>query len=149
MWTGVWITWGVLSVIALAAPEAKSLPVVPNFQQGSLSSSTKTTQKITEVINSYQYRTGYELTVSGTNVAPVGDAVAPDKLITTTNTLNGVTSQWKGLDPAKKPDWKIVDQGASFQFIETYSGPGLTNHTVINRTTDIESLTETISTFTQ
>ena len=149
MWTGVWITWSVLSVIALAAPEAKSLPVVPNFQQGSLSSSTKTTQKITEVINSYQYRTGYELTVSGTNVAPVGDVVAPDKLITTTNNLNGVTSQWKGLDPAKKPDWKIVDQGASFQFIETYSGPGLTNHTVINRTTDIESLTETLSTFTQ
>ena len=149
MWTGIWITWSVLSVIALAAPEAKSLPVVPNFQQGSLSSSTKTTQKITEVINSYQYRTGYELTVSGTNVAPVGDAVAPGKLITTTNNLNGVTSQWKGLDPAKKPDWKIVDQGASFQFIETYSGPGLTNHTVINRTTDIESLTETISTFTQ
>ena len=138
-----------LSIIALAAPEAKSLPVVPNFQQGSLSSSTKTTQKITEVINSYQYRTGYELTVSGTNVAPVGDAVAPDKVITSTNNLNGVTSQWKGLDPAKKPDWKIVDKGASFQFIETYSGPGLTNHTVINRTTDIESLTETISTFTQ
>ena len=149
MWTGIWITWGVFSFIALAAPEAKSLPVIPNFQQGNLSSTTKTTQKITEVINSYQYRTGYELTVSGTNVAPVGGVVAPDKLITTTNNLNGVTSHWKGLDPAKKPDWKIVDQGASFQFIETYSGPGLTNHTVINRTTDIESLTETLSTFTQ
>jgi len=149
MWTGIWITWGVLSVIALAAPEAKSIPVVPSFNQGTLKSTTKTTQKITEVINSYEYRTGYELTVSGTNIAPVGGAVAPDKLITTTNNLNGVTSQWKGLDPASKPDWKIVDQGASFQFIETYSGPGLTNHTVINRTTDIESLAETLSTFTQ
>ena len=149
MWTGIWITWGVLSVIALAAPEAKSIPVVPSFNQGTLKSTTKTTQKITEVINSYEYRTGYELTVSGTNVAPVGGAVATDKLVNTTNNLNGVTSHWKGLDPASKPDWKIVDQGASFQFIETYSGPGLTNHTVINRTTDIESLTETTSTFTQ
>ena len=149
MWTGIWITWGVLSVIALAAPKAKSVPVIPSFNQGTLKSTTKTTQKITEVINSYEYRTGYELTVSGTNIAPVGGAVAPDKLVTTTNNLNGVTSQWKGLDPASKPDWKIVDQGASFQFIETYSGPGLTNHTVINRTTDIESLTETLSTFTQ
>ena len=149
MWTGIWITWGVLSVIALAAPKAKSIPVVPSFNQGTLKSTTKTTQKITEVINSYEYRTGYELTVSGTNVAPVGGVVATDKLVSTTNNLNGVTSHWKGLDPASKPDWKIVDQGASFQFIETYSGPGLTNHTVINRTTDIESLTETLSTFTQ
>ena len=149
MWTGIWITWGVLCVIALAAPEAESLPVVPNFQQGNLSSTTKTTQKITEVINSYQYRTGYELTVSGTNVAPVGGVVAPNKPITTTNNLNGVTSHWKGLDPASKPDWKIVNQGASFQFIETFNGPGLTQHTVIERTTDIESLTETLSTFTQ
>ena len=149
MWTGIWVAWGVLSVIVLAAPEAKSLPVVPNFQQGNPSSTTKTTQKITEVINSYQYRTGYELTVSGTNVAPVGCAVATDKLITTTNNLNGVTSHWKGLDPASKPDWTIVNQGASFQYIETLNGPGLTNHTVINRTTDIESLTETLSTFTQ
>ena len=101
------------------------------------------------MINSYQYRTGYELTVSGTNIAPVNGAVATDKLISTTNNLNGVTSQWKGLDPAKKPDWQIVEAGASFQFIETYSGPGLTQHTVIERTTDIESLTETLSTFTQ
>jgi len=149
MWTGICVAWGVLCVIAVAAPKAKSLPVVPNFQQGSLSSTTKTTQKITEVINSYQYRTGYELTVSGSNIAPVGGAVATDKLITATNNLNGVTSRWKGLNPASKPDWQIVEAGASFQFIETYSGPGLTQHTVINRTTDIESLTETLSTFTQ
>ena len=149
MWTGIWITYGVFFAVAFAAPEAKSIPVVPNFQQGSLKSTTKTTQKITEVINSYEYRTGYEYTVSGTNVAPIGGAVAPDKLVTTTNNLNGVASQWKGLDPASKPSWQIVEQGASFQFIETLNGPGLTNHTVINRTTDIESLTETLSTFTQ
>ena len=149
MWAAIWITWGVLCAIALAAPEAESLPVVPNFQQGTLKSTTQTTQKITEVINSYQYRTGYEYSASGTNVAPVGNVVAPDKLITTTNNLNGVTSQWKGLDPAEKPDWKIVEKGASFQFVETLSGPGLTQHTVIERTTDIESVTETLSTFTQ
>ena len=48
-----------------------------------------------------------------------------------------------------KAGWQLVKQGASFQFTETVSGPGLTNHTVINRTTDIESVTETLSTFTQ
>ena len=149
MWTTIWITYGVLFAVAFAAPEAQSIPVVPNFQQGTLSSTTKTTQKVTEVINSYEYRTGYELTVSGTNIAPVGDVIAPNRLTKQANSINGIASQWTGLDPASKPDWKIVEQGASFQFVETLNGPGLTNHTVINRTTDIESLTETLSTFTQ
>jgi hypothetical protein len=149
MWAAIWITWGAISVIALAAPEAQSIPVVPNFQQGTLKSTTKTTQKITETINSYDYRTGYEYTASGSNVKPVGGFVAPNKITTTTNSLNGITNTWTGLDPASKPEWKLVKQGASFQFTETLSGPGLTNHTVINRTTDIESLTDTLSTFTQ
>ena len=149
MWTTIWIIWGVFSVIALAAPEAKSIPVVPNFQQGTLKSTTKTTQKVTEVINSYEYRTGYEYTVGGTNVAPIGDVLTPDKFTRTTNNLNGVTSKWTEVNPSSKPSWKIVEKGASFQFTETLNGPGLTNHTVIDRTTDIESLTETLSTFTQ
>ena len=149
MWTTIWITYGVLFAVAFAAPEAQSIPVVPNFQQGTLKSTTKTTQKVTEVINSYEYRTGYEITVSGTNIAPVGDVIAPNRLTKQANSINGIASQWTGLDPASKPDWKIVEQGASFQFVETLNGPGLTNHTVINRTTDIESLTETLSTFTQ
>lgn len=149
MWTTIWISWGVLSVIALAAPEAKSVPVVPNFQQGVLSSKTTTKTKVNEVINSYEYRTGYELSVSGTNIAPVGGELAPRALTTTTNTLNGISSRWVGLDPSDKPAWNIVNQGASFQFVETLQGPGLVNHTLINRETDIESLTETTSTFTQ
>ena len=55
--------------LVTAAPVA-ALPVVPNFQQGQLNSTTTTKTKVTEVINSYEYRTGYELTVSGTNIAP-------------------------------------------------------------------------------
>ena len=148
MWTGIWVTWGVLCAIALAAPEAKSLPVVPSFQQGTLKSTTQTTQKVTEVINSYEYRTGYELSVSGTNIKP-DTSIAPMGLTTTTNNLNGVSSVWRGLDPASKPSWSIVDEGGSFQLVETLNGPGLVNHTIINRISDIESITETTSTFTQ
>jgi len=148
MWTGFWITWGVLCVIALAAPEAKSIPVVPNFQQGTLKSTTTTKTKVNEVINSYQYRTGYEYTASGTNVAPDG-SIAPMSLVTTTNSLNGVSSVWRGLDPASKPSWKIVNEAASFSFAETLQGPGLTEHTIVTRETDVESITETLSTFTQ
>ena len=149
MWTTIWIAWGVLSAVALAAPKAKAVPVVPNFQQGVLSSKTSTKTKVNEVINSYEYRTGYELSVSGTNIAPANGEIAPRALTTTTNTLNGISSQWVGLDPIDKPAWNIVNQGASFQFVETLQGPGLVNHTLINRETDIESLTETTSTFTQ
>ena len=148
MWTGIWISWGVLCVIALASPEAKSIPVVPNFQQGTLKSTTTTKTKVNEVINSYRYRTGYEYTAAGTNVAPDGP-LAPMSLVTTTNSLNGVGSVWRGLDPSSKPSWKIVNEAASFSFAETLQGPGLTEHTIITRETDVESTTETLSTFTQ
>jgi hypothetical protein len=141
--------WLIVWTIVLAIPtKTDAVPVVPNFQQGVLSSKTTTKTKVTEVINSYEYRTGYELSVSGTNIEPTG-SVAPTSLITTTNTVNGISSVWRGLDPAAKPEWNIVNQGASFQFVETLQGPGLVNHTLINRETDIESITDTTSTFTQ
>jgi hypothetical protein len=148
MWFGLWITWGVLCVIALSAPEAKSIPVVPSFSQGQLRSSTTTKTKVNEVINSYRYRTGYEYSVTGTNVAPDGP-IAPMSLVTTTNSLDGVASVWRGLDPASKPSWKIVNEAATFSFSETLQGPGLIEHTIITRETDIESLNETLSTFTE
>tara|TARA_R100001230_G_C5634679_1_gene141726 strand:+ start:277 stop:723 length:447 start_codon:yes stop_codon:yes gene_type:complete len=148
MWTSLYIAWGVVCVIALIAPEAKSVPVVPNFQQGTLKSTTTTKTKVVEVINSYRYRTGYEYTATGTNVAPNGP-IAPMSMTTTTNTLNGVSSVWRGLDPATKPSWSIVNEAASFSFSETLQGPGLTEHTIINRETDVESITESLSTFTQ
>ena len=67
-----------------------------------------------------------------------------------TNTINGVTSKWTGLDAALKSQLgHIVNQGEAMQFVETLQGPGLVNHTIINRDTDIESITETTSTFTQ
>ena len=148
MWTSLWITWGIFSVVALAAPEAKSVPVVPNFQQGIMNSTTTTKTKVTEVINSYEYRTGWEYSASGTNIKTDG-AIAPMGLTTTSNTIDGITSKWTSVDAATKPAWTIVNQGEAFQFVETLQGPGLVNHTIINRDTDIESITETTSTFTQ
>ena len=142
--------WLIAAAAILAIPtKTDAVPVIPNFQQGVLSSTTTTKTKVNEVINSYEYRTGYELSVSGTNIAPVNGELAPRALTTTTNTINGISSRWTGLDPADKPSWNIVNQGAAFSFVETLQGPGLVNHTLINRETDIESLTETTSTFTQ
>ena len=136
-----------LLLLLIAAPAA-AVPVVPNFSQGVLSSTTTTKTKVTEVINSYDYRTGYEYSVSGTNIQPSA-SIAPMKLTHTNNTLDGVTSKWTNLDATSKPTWTIVNQGEALQFVETLSGPGLVNHTIINRDTDIESITETTSTFTQ
>ena len=148
MWTSLWAAWGVICIVALAAPEAKSVPVVPNFSQGVLSSTTTTKTKVTEVINSYEYRTGYEYSVSGTNIK-TDAALAPMGLTTTSNTIQGITSKWTSIDAATKPTWTIVNEGEAFQMVETLSGPGLVTHTLINRDTDIESITETTSTFTQ
>ena len=138
----------ILLLLLLVAAPAEALPVVPNFQQGVLSSKTTTKTKVTELINSFEYRTGYEFSVSGTNIEPSGP-IAPMALTSTTNSVNGISSVWRGLDPAQKPEWNIVNRGAAFQMTETLNGPGLVNHTLIERTTDIESLTETTSTFTQ
>ena len=137
-----------LLLLLLLTSPAIAIPVVPNFSQGTLSSSTTTKTKVTEVINSYEYRTGYEITVTGTNIEPSGP-IFPMDLTQTTNTLNGVTSKWTSVDPASKPTFTIVNQGQAFQATETFNGPGLVNHTLINRDTDIESITETTSTFTQ
>tara|TARA_A100001201_G_scaffold3308_2_gene7603 strand:- start:905 stop:1327 length:423 start_codon:yes stop_codon:yes gene_type:complete len=139
----------ILLLLLLIAAPAAAVPVVPSFNQGSLSSTTTTKTKINEVINSYEYRTGYEMTVSGTNIAPKNGELTPRALTNITNDVNGITSTWTGLDPSDRPSWSIVNEGGSFQLLETFNGPGLVNHTIINRTTDIESVNETISTFTQ
>ena len=47
-------------VILLTGATAQAVPVVPNFTQGSMTSHTETTSKITETINSMDYSTGYQ-----------------------------------------------------------------------------------------
>ena len=41
-------------------PTAMSVPVVPNFTQGSMTSNTETTSTVSETINSMNYDTGYQ-----------------------------------------------------------------------------------------
>ena len=124
---------------------AQAVPVVPNFTQGSMTSHTETTQKITETINSMDYNTGYQYSVTGSGVSASGN-LSPG---TGTNnvTIDGVTSSWTGV--TSKPQYTQTTPGAAFQFTETYKGPGLSNHTIINRTTDITSVTDTTSIFSQ
>ena len=130
---------------------AKAVPVVPNFTQGSMTSNTTTTSTVTETINSMDYNTGWQYTVTGSGVSSSGELTPTGSgSITNTNvTLDGVTSTWNGLNLEERPNFTMQTPGGAFQFTETYHGPGLSNHTIIQRQTTIESVTNTTSTFTQ
>ena len=143
----------ILTVLLLisGAGAARAVPVVPNFTQGSMTSHTETTSTVTETINSMDYNTGWQYVVTGTNVESNGNLTptGTDSINATQVSLDGVTSTWNGLNLQDRPEFSIVTPGAAFQFTESYQGPGLSNHTIIQRTTTIQSVTDTTSTFTQ
>ena len=124
-----------------------AVPVVPNFTQGSMTSTTETTSTVSETINSMSYDTGYQYVITGTNIEHDGSSISPSSTTGNSNTLNGVTSTWTGLDLNNKPNFTITNPGQAFQFTESYSGPGLSNHTIIQRETTIQSVTNTTSVF--
>ena len=140
----------VLSVVACALASARTaiaVPVVPNFTQGAMTSTTETTSTVVETINSMNYDTGYQYVITGTNVEMDGTSISPTANVTTANTIEGVTSTWTGLDLSTKPNFTITSPTGAFQFTESYSGPGLKTQTIIQRTTQIQSVTNTTSTF--
>ena len=68
---------------------------------------------------------------------------------TINQTVNGTTYQWTGADLTTMPNVTIREAGAAFQMNQSYQGPGLANITNITRQTQVESVTETTSTFSQ
>ena len=137
----------------------RAVPVVPNFTQGSMTSHTETTSNVTETINSVDYRTGWEYVVTGSGISNNGEALNPNVNTSTVQvnpTIDGtgevtgaVTSSFDSLDLSNTAAFTISTPGEAFQFSQSYSGPGMTNQTIIQRTTIIESVTDTTSTFTQ
>ena len=140
-----WSAMFVVGASAILAP-AQAVPVVPNFTQGSMTSHTETTQKITETINSMDYNTGYQYSATGSGVEPLNGTLSPERGSTNVS-INGVTSSWTGV--TNTPQFVQTNPGSAFQFTETYSGPGLSNHTIIQRETDVTSITDTTSIFQQ
>ena len=147
-------------VILGSAGSARAVPVVPNFQQGSMTSHTETESTVTETIHSIDMRTGWEYSVTGVGVDNNGSALNPN-VSTSTVTVNPsvggeegavtgtVTSSFDTLDFSTVNNFTLHEPGAAFQFTQSYSGPGVTNQTVIQRVTEIKSVTDTTSTFTQ
>tara|TARA_B100000902_G_scaffold330654_1_gene327711 strand:- start:278 stop:745 length:468 start_codon:yes stop_codon:yes gene_type:complete len=148
-----------IALLSIGTP-VMAVPVVPNFQQGSMTSHTETESTVTETINSIDYRTGWEYSVSGVGISNDGEALNPP-VSTSTVTVSpsvgtgegaitgSVTSSFDNLDFSSPSSFSITDPSTGFQFSQTYQGPGMTNQTIIQRVTTIQSVTDTTSTFTQ
>jgi len=108
----------------LFAPAASAAPVTPSFTTGTVTSHTETTTTITETIKQTDYQTGWSYTATGVNI------------------------QFSGT-PELGATYSLTTPGAPFQFSESYLGPGESRLTEINRTTVVESVTDSISVFTQ
>ena len=141
---------------------ARAVPVVPNFTQGSMTTHTETNSTVTETINSIDYRTGWEYSVTGVGIDNNGSPINPDvnsSSVTITpstgtsgasnNVTGTLTSSFDSLDMDSAGSYTIETPGGAFQFSQSYQGPGMTNQTIIQRTTVIESVTDTTSVFTQ
>lgn len=117
------ITLGLLAVLGVISPSYAG-PVTPNFTSGTITSETKTRTEVIETIRQVEYSTGTSYTVTGTNINIPGT-------------------------PAPGMNYTIQTQGAPFQFSETYLTPGVAKETWIDRKTTEDSVTNTISVFTQ
>ena len=137
-----------LPLLLIISSPAYGVPVVPNFSQGSMTSTTRTTSVVSESIVSHDYNTGHQYSINGSNLTIDGSTISPNSS-SVTGTINGQSQSWPGLDLSTKPNITITNGGQAFQYVETYRGPGLSNVTTINRTTNIESVTETTSVFSQ
>jgi len=151
------ISVAVASVIPAAA---LAVPVVPNFTQGSMTSHSETTSTVTETINSIDYRTGWEYSVTGVGISHNGEGLNPSVNESTVQispagigdsgeVTGAVTSSFDSLDLDSGGNFSLTNPGGAFQFTQSYSGPGMTNQTIIQRVTEIQSVTDTTSTFTQ
>ena len=103
---------------------AAKASVTPTFTTGTVTSRTESTQTVNERIIQTDFQTGFQYTVTGTNI--------------------NVPSN-PGLDTV----YTQIDPGAAFQFSETYTGPGVTRITDIERTTTTFSVTDSLSVFTK
>ena len=136
-----------VTLLFLTSLPAQAVPVVPNFSAGTMSAVTRTTSVVTETISSHDYNTGHTYTLNGSGVT-INGSISPDPT-TVNQTINGTSYQWTGADLTTKPSVTLTNQGAPFQYVESYTAPGLSNITNIIRTTNIESTTETTSVFSQ
>ena len=113
-----------LFLLLLLASPAAAQTVTPQFTQGSMQSTTTTTQTITETIATEVYGGAYS-SWSGTNVTPSGD-------ITDSSTT-----------------WSVTTAGEQFQLETVTRAAGIVETIDITRDIETTSTTTSLSVFSQ
>ena len=113
-----------LLLLLLLASPAAAQTITPQFTQGSMQSTTTTTQSITETIATEVYGGAYS-SWSGTNVTPSGD-------ITDSSTT-----------------WSVTTAGEQFQLETVSRAAGIVETIDITRDIDTTSTTTSLSVFSQ
>ena len=140
-----------LLLIILFPVKTLANPVVPTFRTGSSSTNSTSQSVITESITSYQYRTGYSLSVSGTNIesADVNGYINSIPTAESTQSVNGINFSYTSPSLEGVPRWKIVNSGQPFSLVETVIGSGLDTITKIDRVINTTTTTTVETTFGQ
>ena len=120
---------------------------MPNFQQGVLNNHTETKTILKRDLTVFEFRNGYELTVGGSNVKPSTNNIAPSGFVKTAGTVSGTATTYVMPDLTTKPQYSIVNEGASFSYYETLETPGVKSMTKIIEEQTIESISDSTSTF--
>ena len=113
-----------LFLLLLLVCAAPAQAVTPSFTRGTQNSRTESTTTVTETYEIVEYSTGTSYTMTGQNIT------------------------WQG-NPGVDTNYSQLVPGAATQFSETVLGPGISSTTNFTRTTTIESVTTSISVFTQ
>ena len=129
------------------APQVRAEKIVPNFQQGVLNNHTETKSVIKRDLTVFEFRNGYELTVGGMNIKPSTNNIAPSGFVKTAGTVSGTATTYVMPDLTTKPQYSIVNDGASFSYYETLETPGIKSMTKIIEEQTIESISDSTSTF--
>ena len=129
------------------APQVRAEKIVPNFQQGVLNNHTETKTILKRDLTVFEFRNGYELTVGGVNVKPSTNNIAPSGFVKTAGTVSGTATTYVMPDLSAKPQYSIVNEGASFSYYETLETPGVKSMTKIIEEQTIESISDSTSTF--
>lgn len=116
--------WKLIALVFLIAGSAKAQSVVPNFTQGSMTSTTTTTQTINETVQ-VQVFGGVYRGVSADNITPSGD-------------INAAATTFSVTDTTKPYSLEVTTRAA-----------GVVEQTDITRTINTNSVTNSLSVFSQ
>ena len=107
------------------------LLLVTLFQLFQISHKGRVPQVEQKLHNNY-YRDLYEqqniilgslYSVTGSGIQHDGSSISTPAATSVSETINGTTHTWQGLNLDQRPNWTQTNQGDAFQFTEVYQAP--------------------------